>query len=879
MLKSFDSPVANAFLVIKLFLPQNKSHFYSVLFLLNHLKIRFRTPCFKWLCCTFTNRFFSSFMKSFLFSILLLFISLASHAQAFTVFGKVTNSKMEPLAFVSIQLKEQGIGTTSKEDGSFAINFEVGQYNLVVSMIGYKTQIINVVVNKDYPLNIIMEEEQKNMDEVVVKVKIKDRAEEIIKNVIRNKDDIMAASGAYSSQLYIKAIQQDSSIHKKEKAKSDSDFLQLNSVDLQGMAMAEVVLHLDYASDQRMKEQRQAVKKNGNTEGLFYLSTTEGNFNLYNNLIKVPHISQVPFLSPISYSGLLAYKFKTIKIERKNGHKYYIISVKPRQLSNATVEGEITIQDSVFAIIHARFSLPAYHLPEYDFFEVDQQYEFIQNKAWMLTREQFNYYTKSSKRKISGQTLVVFSDYQLNKQFSKSYFGTEVSSTAQTAYEKDSSFWRTIRVEPLTDKEVRYVRFQDSVYQVTHTKTYLDSLDKSNNRITWKKMAIFGQTFYNREKERTWVIPAAVTLYEPFQFGGGRIHPSFYYFKKYSNRKDINIIADVSYGFRNKDVNGSLLLKRMYNPFNRGYYQIELNRDFDHIYEGDSWINLIQRSSYFLNNYLAFVHGLEVINGLFVYTEADLALRRSVAGYKINPRTDSLFGNFLDNNKPIGFEPYNAAYTRLTLKYTPGQRYIREPKEKIILGSKWPTFYGTWRKGIPGPINSKANFDYLEFGIEQKINVGILGNLHYDVKTGSFINRKDLRLLDYDFQRRGDPLFFMNPDHAFQALDSTFPLFNRYYQGHLVHEFNGALLNKIPLFKKLGLREVAGGGFLYAPERNLTYFELFAGIERVFKWPFNPLTKFKIGAYVVSSVANQYSNPIQFKIGFTSWDKRKNRWR
>ena len=45
------------------------------------------------------------------------------------------------------------------------------------------------------------------------------------------------------------------------------------------MSMAEVLLHLDHASDERIKEQRFAVKKDGNTEGMFYLSATEGSFN------------------------------------------------------------------------------------------------------------------------------------------------------------------------------------------------------------------------------------------------------------------------------------------------------------------------------------------------------------------------------------------------------------------------------------------------------------------------------------------------------------------------------------------------------------------------------------------------------------------------
>ncbi len=217
-------------------------------------------------------------------------------------------------------------------------------------------------------------------------------------------------------------------------------------------------------------------------------------------------------------------------------------------------------------------------------------------------------------------------------------------------------------------------------------------------------------------------------------------------------------------------------------------------------------------------------------------------------------------------------------YGKVRLQYTPKQRYLREPKEKVILGSVWPTFYVTLRKGLPSILNSQVNFDYLELGMEQQLNLGLLGNTRYTVKTGSFINQRKLQLIDYQFQRKGDPFLYMNPDEAFQSLDSTFPLFKRFYQGHLVHELNGALLNKIPLLKKLQLREVAGAGFLLAPERNLRYAEVFTGVERVFKWPFNPLTKFKIGAYVVGSVANKFSNPIRFKVGLTTWDIERNKW-
>jgi hypothetical protein len=132
-----------------------------------------------------------------------------------------------------------------------------------------------------------------------------------------------------------------------------------------------------------------------------------------------------------------------------------------------------------------------------------------------------------------------------------------------------------------------------------------------------------------------------------------------------------------------------------------------------------------------------------------------------------------------------------------------------------------------------------------------------------------------LRLVDYKFMRRGDPILFSNPTASFQSLDSTFPAFRRFYEGHYLHHFNGAILNKIPVFKKLKLTEVAGGGILYLPERNLKYIEGFVGVEKVLRfWT----ERFKLGVYVVGSVANQFNNPIQIKIGIEHFDKRKNSW-
>ena len=813
----------------------------------------------------------------------LLFISIFLFAVTSCVFGQiykisgiVMDVKREPLALASVEVKDTKLGQVTKEDGTFNFELERGQYDLIVSMVGFKTRVVNLSVNQDQAQDIMLEiDDTASLEEFVVKVKYKDRAEEFIRKVVQNKEAHQAAAGSYSCRVYIKASQQDSIDSKKKKDNTDTT----GTEDFSSMGLAEVVLKLDKNADGAIKEERLGVKKSGNTNDLFYLTTTDADFNIYNNLLKAPAISRVTFLSPISYSGLVAYKYKTIKQERVGRRRIITISIKSRLLSNATVEGEVTIMDSLWVVLKAEFRLPQAHLPENDFFEVKEEYQQISDTTWMLKQQQFNYYSKTKTGRRYGETNVVYSDYNLNKTFRRNYFGNELSSTSIEAYERDSSFWNRVRTLPLTVREAMYTKYQDSVYKVMQSDAYLDSIDRVLNKVTLGRVLIFGQILNDHRKERMWILPPLTTVIQPFTFGGIRINLVAAYRKTYPSKKNMEVDFATSYGFRNHDVNGRIGFKRKYNPYNFGKFNVSIGRDFQFIYPGDAWINVLKRSNVYLNNSIEIGHELELLNGLHMINDFEIALRRSVSNYKISENVDNILGGILTDNRPIPFDPYNAVYGQLKLYYTPRVKYIREPKEKILLYTKWPSFYVAWKKGIKGILASDVDFDYLEFGIEQQAKLGVLGEMNYIIKTGDFLNTRDLRVIDYRFMRRGDPFFFSDPQKTFQALDSTFPLFERFYQGNFVQSFHGALISKIPFFKKLKMEEVAGGGFLFAKERDLRYGEVFVGLERIFKWPVNPLTKLKLGVYLVFSAANKYNSPVKLKIGITTWDRFKNKWK
>jgi hypothetical protein len=810
--------------------------------------------------------------------ILLIFLAGAfvSEAQFYRVSGIVMDNRKEALALASVEIKETGKGQVTRDDGSYEFFLERGQYTLVVSMVGFKSKLVPFhITNADITENVELEmEESSNLGEVIIRVKARDRAEELIRKTIDNKESLVNAAGDYSVNIYIRASRHDSTLSRKEKQLADSS----EKEDFEGLSLAEISLKYDRNTDGKIREERLGVKKRGTTDNLFYLSATEGDFNIYNNLIKVPAVSSIPFISPISYSGLAAYRFKTLKIDRTVRPRVYTIAVSPRLLSNATVEGEIVIQDSTFIVLNSTFRLPSAHMPEYDFFEVKQDYIKVDDKAWMVNRQQFNYYSKAKGGRIYGETTAIYSGYELNKEFKKGHFGLEISSTASEAYEKDSTFWNSVRKEPLSRQLELYAKYQDSIYQYMRSEAYLDSMDRVLNKITWKKMLIFGQIFNDHRKERMWILPPLTSLIQPIAFGGPRLNLQAAFRKTYPSKKNVEIEGKISYGFRNSDFNGNLSVQRLYNPFSRGRWKLSAGRNFEFIYPGDAWVNMLKSSNIYQNNAVELGHEVELFNGVHLSNTVEYALRRSVVGYKTGRAIDdTILG--IPNGPPVDFEPYNAAYNEVKLHLTPRMRYIREPKEKIFLGSKWPTFYIQWRKGIPKVLNSEIDFDYLELGLIHYINLGVAGNTSYIIKTGDFLNKKELKIIDFKFQRQGDPILFQNPHKAFQALDSTFPVFDRFYQGNLVHEFNGALLSKIPFMKKLKITEIAGAGFLIAPERGLRYVEAFAGIEKVFTWPFNPLTKVKLGVYVVGSAANKFNNPVQFKVGLTTWDRFRNRWR
>jgi hypothetical protein len=843
--------------------------------------------------------------KQLILALLLLFLSFATNPlqaqkkSGSTIIGLVVDTASAPVPMVQIFNREGAKMGQTRLDGNFSLRLEPGAYKLIFSHPNYHSVEIALLVKQDQndTLNIRLSHQTEKIGVVEIHREYKDPGPEYMRKTIEKRDYWHNQIPNESATLYIKAFQLNSNKNRvkavktlpaesdpssissstvPEKAKSSNDFL-IDSAP-QAKAFVEIVMQRDATTDGKIKEIRDGVTKIGardNLVGLYYLTTTDGDFNLYQNLIKAPALSSMPVMSPLSNSAILAYRFRYLGSYQDSTYGRILrIGVNSRQTANATFTGELHIVDSTFWVYKSFLKFPKHLMGEYDEMQVNQYYKLDSAQHLLIDSQRFNYVTKMGPTTAKATTFVNYKDIKVNPIFPKNHFGLEISRTNQEAYERDSSYWESQRTQPLNDNEVKFINRADSIRRVHTSDKYLDSIEDKINTITFRSLVIEGQGYKNRKKGLEIGLAPLWTAYNPLWAGGPRLGLFCSIKKTLKNKQELDFNENLSYGVNNNDLQGTVYFGHLYNPIKRKKYTLAVGKQFGFINPNAAYGDVFRRDNVFVEKSVAVSHRQELVNGLYLRVQGRLALRSSIENFTFSAFGDDLF----ENNVPLKFENSTTFHNEIGLSYTPYQRYIMEPRQKIILGSNWPTFSVNYKQAIPGIVGSKIDFKYLEYRIEQEIPLGLSGKSTIIANSGAFLSQNNVSVMDYRYQRRGDRIFLTQPLYNFQQLDSTFKTFNRFVELHYLHEFNGSIVNKIPFLKILKLTERAGANFLYAPERrNMFYYEGFVGIDKAIRIG---RERWKIGYYFTAGYSNIFEKPrFGFKINFQSYDRYNNVWR
>jgi len=822
-------------------------------------------------------------------------IQFSIHSQSIS--GYVFDENNAPVPFANLYIKSNALGTSTDANGSYTYQFtNQGIYTIVVTAVGFKTQEFTVTLkdNSEVVKNIWLVTDIRQLEELQVKSKGRDPAYGIISKAIDRKERWNTQIQSSKCEVYIKAkeIIGEKEKSKREKAierrknqeksqeaskvKTDEELMDeatrakkrevsrlANSIN-----MMEVKMERHYQYPNKVKEIRTAYKRYGSTFGLFFKNTIQSDFNFYDNLMNLYKLNEVPLVSPLNNLSVLTYKFELKETTFDEGVMVWKIEVTPRKKGNATYEGFIWIRDNSFNIDKVDLSITGNGLKKYKKFRIQQDYFFDTDSNLLLEKQVFDYEEKTGGQKFVGRTLVTYSNYELNPVFPKRYFSNEVGVTTAEAYKRDSSYWGELRPEPLTKEEQRFQFVKDSIYKIVNSPAFLDSVDSVYNKVTLLNVVWDGVGFRNRAKKQSWNFGSLPELisFDPINFL--RLGPGASYFKRFENEKTINVGGRLDIGVLNQDLKGNFRIGHLYDPMHLGRVNMYVGKRFDLLVFDDALLNKFQRNNWIETGYFFVSTRRELFNGFYARLWYSFDDRSSINEYTFTQVFDSIFPG--EPNVAADFAGYKSSRTGFSFSFTPFQKYMMEPKRKVVLGSVWPEFSVGYEKGVKGLFGRAIDYDYINLSILHSFNVRTLGTSSYRLEMGKFLNKKNLKREDNKIFGRSDQWFFASFLTSMQLQDTTLNVTDSYIKLNYIHHFNGAIINYVPLVKKLGIHTVAGVSGIMIPQYKYQYAEVFAGIERSFRVS---RTRFRLGIYGVEarSSINKIDPRIKFGINFYSF--------
>lgn len=766
--------------------------------------------------------------------------------------GLITSNTDEPLPFASIYVQGTTKGTTSNVDGKYNFDLPPGNYKIVCQYVGYEQKVFPIKMTKQSQvLDIQLGKESVQLTEVVIRANAEDPAYAIIRKAIAKRKYYKGLVQSFECDVYIKGNQRLTKAPDKILGQEIGDLGGTLDSTGQGIIyLSESQARLSRAQPDKIKEEMFSSKVSGNDNGFGFNRASLMDFDFYDNHINIER----ELLSPIANTALQYYRYKLIgTFFDENGYEINKIQVLKKRESDPVLSGFIYIVEDLWNIQSTELYVTGKAIKQaaLDTLVITQVHVPVaEPDKWMLLSQSLDFKFGFLGFEAEGNFTGVFSNYEINQTFPDNFFSQEIFKVEEGANEKTQVYWDSIRPIPLTVEEgLDYVK-KDSLQKIWESKPFLDSLDRKNNKFkVWD--ILLGYTWQNsfEKKSFSFQSPLTTILFNPVQGYYANLNMSYRKtFDKYNTRQ-LRLSGSLQYGFSDKRLRGEGGITYNFNQtrftrlritggsntrqFNGGD---PVNREFNSItttFQHKNYLHLYQREFVKTRLRHELVNGL-LFSGGFEYEDRS---------YLNNTSEASFF------NKDERYEPNNAILNRegvptparhqalifnASFRVRLKQKYLTYPQRKFIVGSDKPDVWIHYRRGIKA-LGTDVDFDQIWINYWDEITFGLVGRTAFNFEAGTFLRKKNLRFIDWQ-HFSGNQFLIANPSKYLQTF-LLLPYYERSVDGswaqmHFRHNFDGYLLDKIPLLRKLGWKTVAGASFLYTDSQK-EYFEFNIGLDNI----------------------------------------------
>jgi len=742
-------------------------------------------------------------------------------AQQTIVSGVITDAKdKSALPYVTVLFKGTKLVTKTDANGKYTLSSATPYSQILVNYVGYKSQTLNITPSVTQTVNIKLMEEAQSLTEVNIssgkKAKYRNKgnpAVELIHKVIEHKpmnkmqSDKAVQYQQYDWMQFSLSNLTDKFKNKKIFKKYQFLFDEQDSNAVGGKNILPVYLRERLSQNYYRKNPEKtkiimlADKHVNFDDGLVdnnaignYFERMYADVNIYDNNII---FTNSQFLSPIADGAPAFYKFFITDTIKTHSPQLIELSFIPRNQNALLFEGKIYItMDGNYAVQDAFLktgkgvNVNFVRALEVKLnFEKDEAGKYHLSKSHLLMDFGLG---KDGGRGFKGERSVVIKDYKTGVVQPDSVYKGESLVVAPDAEKRSDQFWASNRLDTMANAKLKIYNNIDTLGQMKSFKRMMDLVSfffigyKNYGPVELGPIYSF-YSFNNLEGFRLRL--------------GGRTTPDFstrWYFSSYA-----------AYGFKDEKWKGYLSAAYSFNnksiyKFPQSFVRASFQRDVD--VPGDESKTVVPED----NIVSSFRRG---VNDKFIYSDFyrveymqeyanHFSFNLGFRKWTQTPAGALSYSNVADRLSGTSNSITSSEFN-LELRYAPHEKFYQGKSYRERTIEKYPVFDLNYSAGFKGLLQGDYSYHNLVGTIDKRFYLSQFGRSDVRIEGG------------YTFGTVPFPLLTIhkaNQSYSYQVYAYNLMNFLEFVSDHYVslnvdHNFNGLILNRIPLIKHLKLRE------------------------------------------------------------------------
>ena len=742
--------------------------------------------------------------------------------------GEIVDKDGYAIPYASAMYKGHHIATASDMNGAFTIERHEG-WTLTISSVGFRSQTIKIDASTPSHLKVVLKEDSKSLNEVIVKSKRarysrKDNpAVALMRRVIAAKSKThLDNHDYYQFNKYQKITLSMNDLQPKDLEtgmfKKSSWLLDqietspYNNKLILPLSVDETVTQHVYRKNPKTEREIVMGQK---TEGINKVIQTGEIINtllkdiftdvdIYDDYVR---LLQYPFTSPIGKTAISFYRYyiqDTVYVDRD---LCYHINFIPNNQQDFGFRGDLyVLADSTLHVKKCTMTIPA--RSDVNFVEnmkIEQEYTRLPDGDWVLTKDDM--FAELKLNKLFNKLLVVrttrLNDYAFDELPNKLFKGKAKVRHEADAMIRDEAFWEQYRTVDLTRGETSMNSFIHKMQQSkgykwvifgvraflenyvetgsTSTPTKFDvgpvTTMVSSNFVDGLRFRLSGRTTANLNKHWFW---------SGYYAYGSKSHKHYY-------------SSEVTYS----------LNKKKNLPFEFPQRNITFETSYDIMSPSDKFLRHNKD-----NIFMAF--RTQKVQQMYFYNRQKLSFDYETDwGFSFNTslkaESNEPTGNLVFKRMPassqILTDPFvdkiRTTELAIGIRYNPGQTYMNTKQRRWPVNLDSPEFKLSHTMGLSNVLGGQYQFNRTELGVYKRFWMGSWGYVDTHLNGGIEWNKVPFPLLIMPPVN----LSFFEHENTFSMMKNMEFLNDRYAFWSVAWDLNGKILNRLPLVKHLKWRE------------------------------------------------------------------------